>query len=118
MNNVERISNTRRLHSPGPWHVLYSPSVYSCVSVRSASTGRQVAEVFSPSRLFVPETNANAALLAAAPDLLEKLEAVIAAVRGQPLHELPDLEDAVVDAHALIEELRLSIEGVDAGGAA
>lgn len=76
-------------HTPGPWKFWYEPGY--CGEINAAN-GASVCS-------FVTEPNAaNAQLLAAAPDLLEALEAVI---RG-----VPDTWEGVQKAREVIRKAK------------
>lgn len=75
---------TQPQHTPGPWvsdaHLVLTSDDYSIATVRSKS-------------LTAEETNANAMLMAAAPEMLEALEAIIADLTpSQRLKHLSALE--------------------------
>ena len=56
-------------HTPGPWHIDYKPEHRAIV----ADNGQVVASTQIPGRIM-KAANADARLMAAAPDLLEALE--------------------------------------------
>ncbi len=63
-------------HTPGPW-ALDDESIYA----PDGEGWKQVAEIpnwrTNPGEVLTPEDNANARLIAAAPDLLEALKAIL-----------------------------------------
>ena len=71
-------------HTPGPWGVEYDGSLVM---------GRQVVPTPSPDTASVEERKANARLIAAAPDLLDALEALIPLVEWALKEQSPPYFD-------------------------
>ena len=81
-------------HTPGPWRVLHRTGVFpadsDCYSIGTAEQHRK-------------EAGANAALMAAAPDLLAALESVTGSYRAYRLAEGDDdTSDSIKEAEAAI----------------
>lgn len=74
-------------HTPGPWRFYTEPQPNGCPIVGNGS-GLMLAmlahSVNYPDQR--DEANANARLIAAAPDLLEALQAVVSQLEGHDLH--------------------------------
>lgn len=76
--------------TPGPWFHS-STSKWGCVTTQAGGHGHVIAEVGSPPNgngsldpVRIAETQANARLIAAAPDLLAALKALTTAREGTP----------------------------------
>lgn len=65
------MTNLSASHTPGPWHL--SPDGRGIYQGRSGDTDVYVAEIFPNYGLTIEEANANARLIAAAPELLAAL---------------------------------------------
>lgn len=89
-------------HTPGPWD-LHKNGVY--VTAKDAF-GRLIAQSFTSDAVEEAEAKANAHLIAAAPDLLEALEALTKTV--EMLHEdgLIDVVVKTARCHAAINKAR------------
>lgn len=75
-------------HTPGPWS-FKTVSTDGASSVKGAD-GRGVASVSGNIRRPADEMVANAALIAAAPELLEALKRTVSALRGGYAPQIPD----------------------------
>ena len=79
---------TTPTHTPGPWGLTaqYSPLVFS----HANGISPYIAQVFFYSEgetgSLRPEAYANAALIAAAPDLLAEAQALVERLRGMAVH--------------------------------
>jgi len=98
-------------HTPGPWHVgdLAAPNLAGRNALVYAPSGYAVADAkIFHCKFGVPEMEANARLIAAAPDLLEALEAIRARIDGEwdnpALVKFGGLRDTKEDIHALATE--------------
>jgi hypothetical protein len=81
-------------HTPGPWHTL---TVYADHEVRTSES--QLVAVVSALRC---ESEENARLIAAAPDLLEALELCLSIVRLQNGNRHSDINEIIGTARSAI----------------
>lgn len=83
-------------HTPGPWSTASDPCHFDSQTTVVAANGARVAEVTGSA---FDEAEANARLIAAAPDLLEACKAFVA---HYPMGTNPFLDDAFRAARAAI----------------
>ena len=88
------MSNTK--HTPGPWTYAIGQGLYEQRYVIDSTPGRALAVCAG----FEPRNEANARLIAAAPELLEALEAFKAIDAFDGWH--PKYRDAIAKAEAAI----------------
>ncbi len=97
---MTKASNTTKQHTPGPWGLCDDRKDGVSVITSGGDDGRSIAfiELVDVSE---PELEANARLIAAAPDLLAALEAMVAAdEHGWPVNMGGSARDAANDAIA------------------
>ena len=88
-------------HTPGPWHVTKSPAPREI----RADSGPFIASVYDVAVTY-GERNANARLLAAAPELLDALKLLMKAYESV----LPGLANIAVQDYALINDAPVAAE--------
>lgn len=66
-------------HTPGPWHISrpYRPNEFEIRDAKSTSGKAPIAKVKGDKRSTINQAEANALLIAAAPDLLEAVESCV-----------------------------------------
>mgnify|MGYP000908188979 CR=1 FL=1 len=65
-------------HTPGPWQIMTTPKGNLGIHHNTGNYQRNICTTpYIPAQLLHPEDAANAALIAAAPDMLEALELVM-----------------------------------------
>lgn len=91
-------------HTPGPWRIAQQSSPFPWV-IESELREDEIAHAPINSGNTHAEDQANARLIAAAPDLLEALEAVVASASPHPV-EHPAMTKAWGIARAAIAKVR------------
>jgi len=76
----EAVAQKAARHTPGPWEILGFGHIYSATAINIASTRGSLV-------LELNEMEANARLIAAAPDLLEACKEALAAIQGEWINE-------------------------------
>ena len=66
-------------HTPGPWHITRNDF---CVWITNAGKA-QIAKAFRPAGMTPETCDANARLIAAAPDMAAALQAIVAILDGR-----------------------------------
>lgn len=74
------MTTTKTEHTPGPWHTVPVGLVEGRARVQIMASSRWIADAVATIR-YASEAEANARLIAAAPDLLAALEAAYTVIR-------------------------------------
>lgn len=95
-------------HTPGPWGIKRSKDGSGDIGITAPGVYNVVAECFAAMRHAAersPEVDANARLIASAPDLLAALTALAAAARTAcDARRYPELTEALSEADAALSK--------------
>ena len=91
-------------HTPGPWHFRVDPIHQGQYFIRVQSYGfAPLATVRGDKRSTLKDSEANARLIAAAPDLLKALKAIVKSLADQDDEGLIEHAQQMIDARAAID---------------
>ena len=97
-----RITDTLNTHTPGPWKTVLSASTRAVTTANEAPKQATICRLFSECVAFEPgEFEANAQLIAAAPELLQALKAMMNRYGDKSEHPFCD---ASISARAAISK--------------
>lgn len=82
------------MHTPGPWYAS-GGDIFSNETERPAAYRRKVATVYNTPDVATEDRQGNAALIAAAPDLLEAAQDALDWYETSPISEVEAVEDAI-----------------------
>ena len=92
-------------HTPGPWHLRVDPIHQGQYFIRVQSYGfAPLATVRGDKRSTLKDSEANARLIAAAPDLLKALKAIVKSLADQDDEGLIEHAQQMIDARAAIDK--------------